>query len=365
MSKIPFERFIITFLLFNKSIPYIIEKLKTFGYYVTEPEVLEVFNNVRSVLPPTIEATINNGVILDTSNDQHIQWLKHFGVYEFYDFILRQNNKPKEPEKCPEYFKWFDDCLWVHGYVDVMCLANILLFNGEPVDSIADVIQFKYRKKVGVEAWNSYINIFWDTTSITAKEAMYHCVPFQNNALIVRKMRSGVSEIEMSGNKLSTRGSVISVSDDANDGSDISFTFHNADYIKWKIGYRDIKIPDVKDFLEQVKKDSYYRYYETMSMTQSAEIITEDGSNDELGAFEKTIVRKRNVEEQRAGMAKKWLDLYLKADASKPPDEAKANDFFDRMDDLELDFGDKPNEKIVRIQDVPNIMKDVKEDLGT
>jgi hypothetical protein len=55
----------------------------------------------------------------------------------------------------------------------------------------------------------------------------------------------------------------------------------------------------------------------------------------------------------------------LRADASKPPDEGDSKDFFDKMDQLELDFEEPADEKIMRIQDAPNILKDVKEDLGT
>ena len=215
---------------------------------------------------------------------------------------------------------------------------------------------FKYRKKIGVDTLELYARVFWDTESLTAKEAFYFCDPFKKNALIVRHLRSGDTEITMSGDDADTE----------HDGSDVPFTFHDTKYIKWKIGYRDIEVPAPRDFLEQVKKDSYYKYYESMNMTQSVETEVEDGNDDRLGEYEHKKVKHRNVEEQRAKMAKHWVDLYLKAEDSIPDGGNSSEDFFEKMRQLKLDFEDV--EKIASIDDMPGVLDDIRgdmSDLGT
>lgn len=346
MSKLPFKRFVVSLLLFNKSIPFVVEKLKGFGYFSTDDEVSEIFSEVRTILPESIREIVNNGNIFDLSNETHIQWLNHFEVFEIYDYINRCSQNIQDP---PPYFKWCADCLWIHEHKDIMCLVNILLYNNESYDCISDIISFKYKKKIGVEALKLYHSIFWTTESVTAKDALKYCIPFRENALILRQFRSGDAEIEK-------------MSIDECDGMELPVVFHDSNYIKWKIGYHDVKIPSVKDFMEEVKKDSFFKYKETMAMTHSAEYEEEDGSNDKLGAFNSTKSYYRNVEENRAKQVQKWLDVFLKADKSIPPEPAKNDDFFDKMAQVELEF-DECEESIVRIDDVPNIMEDIKGDL--
>ena len=346
MSKVPFKKFIITFLFFNKSIPFIIDRLKGFGYFIKEDEVKEIFDEVRVILPESITSLINAGLAVDLTNEVHIEWLKTIGVFEFYHYIVKRDTE-KEP---PEYFKWFSDCLWIHGYRDVMSLVNILLFNDEPVDEISKIVMYKYKKKVGVDAFQFYQKIFWDTEFLSAKDALLYCTPFRDNALIVRKLRSGSTE-------------VTSMDDDEQDGSDVPLTFHDTNYIKWKIGYRDISVPNARDFMERIKADSYYKCYEAMNMTQSVEIIEEEG-NGQFGAFDSKVTKKRNVEEQRVKLIKDWMDVYLKADKAMPDPESKADDedFFGKMQQLELDFEDQ--EKLMSIMDDPQIMNDIKGDIS-
>lgn len=346
MNRIPFWRFIVTFLLFNKDISYIIEKLRSFGYNITEDAVKGAFSSLRNMLPESLGQVLSERGMFDIKNESHVQWLKHFGVFEYYDFIIR--NKDIKDEDTPEYFKWCQDCVWVHQYKDVMTLMNILIFNDEPNDSISKIIMFKYKKKIGVDAIDLYKKMFWDCSSITAKEALYFCIPFQDNALIIRKLRSG-AEIE-------------SVDNEAHDGSDVPFNFHDTNYIKWKIGYRDVSVPTSKDFLERVKQDSYFKYYEAMNMSQSIESEEESGDNDKLGAFNSTKITRKNVEEQRAKISKHWLEIYLKAEGAMPKGDPEKDDFFEKMNQLELDFED--DEGVARIEDVPDIMSDIKGDIS-
>jgi len=341
MSKVPFEKFIISLLFSNKSIPFVVDKLKSFNYYITEQEVLEVFNDIKGILPVSIKNLLESGNSLSLEDPSHAQWLKQFDIFEVYDYMHGKYDNP------PLYFKWMEDILWAHSYEDVMTLINIFMFNGEPADSISDIISFKYRKKIGVDSFQLYEKIFWNSKDITAKEAMYHCTPFRANTIIVRKLRMGDTEKK-------------TIDDDGDDGSNVSFLFHDNNYIKWKIGYKDCKIPNAKDFFDSVKKDSYFKYQESMNMTQSVEVFDEEGSNDKIGEYEVHRTSKRNVEEQKAKLSKMWLDMYLKANESAP-EAGEHESFFKQLEQVSLDFND--DEKIVNIDDAKNILNDIKGDM--
>lgn len=347
MSQLPFKRFVITFLLFDKGIPYIVDKLKDFGYKVADTEVSDVFDEIRTTVPPSVSEILNSGQILNLENETHVEWLKHFGVYEFYDYIVNKGKVEANTKERP-YFKWCSDCMWAHSHQDIMSLINIFLYNDEDLEEISKIVMFRYRKKIGADALELYRRMFWDTEGMNAKEAIHYCVPFRNNTLIVKKLRGGVTEITMPMEE--------------NDGSDVPFTFHDTDYIKWKIGYRDgFEVPSPTDFMRRVQEDSYFKYYETMNMTQSVEVEEEEGENDKLGEFNATRKRKRNVEEQRVKMAKHWLDVYLKAHASMPTGGQKNEDFFDKMEELELGYDE---EKIMSIEDNQQILQEIAGDMN-
>jgi len=348
MSKLPFEKFIITFLLLNKDIGWIVEKAKEFGYCVSPAEVKELFDDLRDTLPPAIKQEVNERVTFTIDKPEHAQWLEHFEIAEFYDFLLRKNERLKEP---PPYFKWFRDIVWMHNNQDVLAIVNIFIFNGEPLESISDVISFKYKKKIGIDTLKIHQRIFWNTALLSATEALYHCLYFRSNALIIKKIRGS-----------SAFDSATVLNNDQTDGSEISFVFHDNNYIKWKIGYPVIRVPTAKDFLEKVKTDSYYKYYEAMNMDQSIEVEEEEGTSAELGDYDRTKTRRRNVEEQRARAAKHWMELFVKADKAIPNGAMESDDFFKKMDQLELDFGDA-DEKIVSIDNAKDILTDIRNDV--
>jgi len=339
MAKIPFKKFIITLLFCGKDVNEIVDKLKTFHYKVYPEEVSHIFDDVRAVLPASIIDILDTRGLLRLSEEQHIQWLNHFGVFEVYDHILRSAKNVNDP---PNYFKWCDDCVWIHTHEDIMSIVNIFLFNDESIETISDVLIVKFKRKVGVDALELYKKIFWDMTEISAKEAMRFCIPFMSNALIIRNFRSG-SEIAI-------------INEASHDGCDVPFHFHDMNYIKWKIGYK-VEPPRPKDFLEKVQTDSMYKYYEAMAMTQSIEIDEETGSND-AGGFDNTKIKRRNVEEMKANAAKKWLDIYVKAKEHMPDDRSDSDDFFKKMSQLELGFDDC-KESIANIDDLPDVMGDI------
>jgi hypothetical protein len=97
-----------------------------------------------------------------------------------------------------------------------------------------------------------------------------------------------------------------------------------------------------------------------MQMAQSVESEEESGTN-QFGSFDRTLKKKRNVEEQRARAAKHWLDLYMKADEKIPKgDNENEGDFFTKMNQTDMGFDE---EQIVSITDVPNMLDDIKEDM--
>lgn len=344
IGKLPFSKFVVALLLANRDIPYILRKLKEFKYHAEESDISEIFSELRMVLPKSLKKEVEDKVLFSFQNEKHAQWLETLGVAELYDFLMRKDMKDIEQ---PQYFKWLRDVIWIHTHNDLQCLVNILLFNQEELKSISDIISFKYKKKIGIEALQLHMRLFWDCRFISAKEALFNCVPFRKNALILRSMRSGIEASLLH--------------DDSHDGSDVSIVFHDTSYIKWKIGYnKDIKVPDAKYFLEKVKTDSYFKYYEAMNMIQSVEIEEESGSNDKIGSFDSTKVKKRNVEEQKARAAKHWLDLFVKADKAIPTEGPSEGDFFERMNQLKIDFDE---EKIADIQENPDILNDIRGDM--
>lgn len=346
MSRVPFRRFITTFLLFNKNIDFIVNKLREFGYAITDFEISDIFKQLKNTLPEKYKEALEKRDVFDLNNPGHVEWLKQLGTFEYYDYIVRKDQSLEDP---PKYFKWCEDCMWIHAYKDVMVIVNILLFNEEDLESISKIISFKYRKKISMEALELYKKVFWDVDSLTAKEALHYCLPFRNNALIIRKLRSGDEAVAYSEDS------------ENNDGSDVPFVFHDAKYIKWKIGYRDVEIPTPRDFMEKVKQDSYFKYYEALNMTQSIEIEEEEGSNDKIGAFNSIKKKRRNVEEQRAKLAKQWTDLFIKAHNSTPSAGSDKNALLDKIEQLELEFEE---EKMARIDDMPEVMNDIRQDIN-
>ena len=348
MNRIPFRKFIITLLVCGKTVNDIVQRLRSFNYYTTPDDVANIFSDIRNVVPPSINELFDVRQLLRVDDETHMQWLKHFGIFEVYDYIIRGNNNVENP---PGYFKWVKDCVWAHTHKDVMSLINIFLFNEEPLDTISDVIYVKYKKKIGVDALKLYSEIYWDTTNMSAKEALICCLPFQHNALIIRQFRSGNAELEMN-----------NINSEAHDGCDVPFNFHDSEYIKWKVGYKQFEAPTPKDFLEKIQVDSMYKYYEAMNMACSIEIEEEEGTND-MGSFDNRKTRRRNVEEQRVKIAKQWLDLYIKAKEHMPGDKDTEKSFFEKMKELELNFDDT-NEKIAQIEDMPDVADDIKGDMN-
>lgn len=342
MNKVPFKNFIITLLFCGKTINDIIDKLKSFNYDITEDEILLISNELKSTLPKSVIDILNNRLLLNLENNIHVEWLKKLNIFELYHYITSNN---KNNSDVPNYFKWCEDCVWIHSYYDVMSIVNIFIFNNEPLENISDIIMLKYKKKIGIDALNLYKKIFWDTENLTAKDALRYCIPFHDNTLIIRKFNNN-TEIECP----------------SNDGSDVTVNFHNINYIKWKLGI-PITTPNTDDFLKQVQTDSIYKFYEVMNSTQSIEEIKEEGQNDKFGVFDSTKTTKRNVEEMRVKLAKQWLDIFIKVkEHTGASDQDSTTKFFNQMKQVQLEF-DNCEEHITKIDDIPNLFENIKGDI--
>lgn len=344
MKTIPFKKFILTLLFFGHDASFISNKLKSFGYIYHPSDISEMFVDIKSIMSPKMKEHLEQSQPLDINNEAHRSWLMYFKVFDLYHYISTKNDPSRPP-----YFKWFDDCLWVHNYQEAMSLVNIFIFNDEPLESIAAILYFRYRKKMSVDALQKYKEYFWNTENLTAPEAFKYCKPFQENAMIIRRMRTG--EV------------AVSVQDIDRDNSvDLPVLLQDSEYIKWKIGYQDVKVPTTRDFLQQVQRDSYFKFYETMQMARSAEAEEEVADSDQFGSTTTTRKRFRNVEENRAKLARQWLDIYLKAQVSMPSDNVGDDNFFERMDQLELKFHDY--DKIALISENYDILEDISGDMS-
>lgn len=347
MKTAPFKRFVQAFLFIGERLPEIRTRLLNYGFHCEEDDLLPILEQIRGILPDQLAEKFDSSRPFLLSDDIERQWLEQFKVDEFIDFYMNRKN----PGDRPEYFKWFNDCLWILGQPDTACIVNSLIFNGDKPDVISDVISFKYKKKIGVEALARYGSIFWDTSSLNARDALYFFKPFRDNNLIIRHIKAGY-EIEAEAWDRS-----------GNDGSDVPVIFHEPSYIKWKIGYKNIEVPSAETFLEQVKKDSYFKYYEAMNMVRSIEEQHSEGFNEKVGQYTENHVKRRNLEEQKARAAKAWLEMYIKAQKhiTRPNGGSDEDeDVFEKMSKLEMKWDE---EKIAEAQEIPGLLNDIRGDL--
>ena len=168
--KAPFYKYIIFQLFTNKNFSTIVESLRNKNFYVSSKEIETVYNEIIPVLPKVMSEKLINKDYLDLGSDTTRDMLKYYDIYEMYlDHLMK--NKVIEVDGDQFYTKWFSDLEWVMSYKDVMSIINTLMFNEEPIESISTIIQFKYKKKVGVDALEFYQKIYWNTSNISAKEA--------------------------------------------------------------------------------------------------------------------------------------------------------------------------------------------------
>jgi hypothetical protein len=347
--KIPFIKYIINQIFSNKNIQNISEDLGKKHYFITTDEVNEVFKDVLETSSPAIRECLSNRQLLDIENDAHADVLRHYGIYDLYEY---SNLGTVAIEDAPKTVKWFEGINWILEYEDVMALVNIFLFNEEPLLSISSVLQFKYKKKISVKALEMYQSIYWDTSLISGKEALRYCKSLRNSSYVVRRFADGELEVIHKEKK----------NPESSNGYEEPSYMMDTNYIKWKIGYKkDIEIPSTKDFLSSVKMDAMYKYQEALHMEKSIEVDTEEGVGFEGNTIDLTKTKRKNVEAERARLMKNYLDLFIKADDKMPDDNADEENFFKNLEQINMTFVNK--EKIINIEERPDILDDIKGDM--
>jgi len=345
---IPYYKYIINQVFYSNKIQNICDDLNKRHFSISYEEVSEIYNDLVNTLPEIVRESVMKREPLSLDIKAHEDILKYYGIYDLYTYTVFKNNRPPE---APYFFKWLDDLDWVMRYEDVMTLVNVLMFNGEPLEGISSVVLFKYKKKVGYDALVMYKELFWDIDVMSAKEAIKYCNMLKNSSYVIRRFVDGEVEVEHAEFK----------SPEDYNGTSQAFYMMDTNYIKWKIGYKsDVKIPDVKDFLNEVKMDSIYKYQEALNMTRVVDVDTEEGEGFQ-GPISITKVKKRNVESERVRLMKSYLDLFIKAEEKMPDDSKEEESFFKNIQQLNMTFVN--NEKILNVDDDPQILLDVKDDM--
>ena len=343
MMKTPFHKYIINLVFANENILHICDNLVKKNFYVTRDEIDSVYNDVLSTAPSSIHEFIHNKQPLNIDDPSHVEFLNYYGVYEIYSYPFL-----KDKEDRPRYCKWIEDINWIMSYDDIMTLVNMMIFNDEDHDNISTIIQFKFKKKIGVDTIDMYKEIFWNVGNISAKEAMKYYPILRDSSAIIRMLSNGDSEIE--------------TLRESSNGINIPFYSMDSDYIKWKVGYK-VKAPDLKSFLQKVQTDSMYKYEEAMKMVRSVEVSTEEGVGFEGNEVDITRTSRKNVESEKLKIAKGYVDLFIKAAEKMPVEQSEEEaDFFKNLEQLTLEFVN--NEKILSAKDIPGLMEDIRRDIG-
>jgi hypothetical protein len=349
----PFKKFIQAHYFAGQPVHNTIGICGIYGYLTTTGEVSKYYAEISDILPQALQDLMANGGHFDSTNDSHSQWLKHFGVFEVYDYMSRRKIKMDDT---PAYFKWIEDILWMNKLPDVQTVVNILMFNGEPDHTISGIISFKYKRKVGVDALRLHRELFWNCLILDAKSALYYCKNFHSSALVIRQITSGTCVLNTSEELEKAITSIASGDEYGDDGNNVGVVFQDPEYIKWKIGVPDAKVPDTREFLEEVKKSSIFKFREASMISQSIEVEEKKGNNAALGDFNETITKKRNTEERRSRMMKEYLDMFIKAEKAMPEKKDDTENFFQRLDQLEMNFG---GERLAVATDQKDLFADI------
>ena len=348
--NIPFYNYVVYQIFIGNKIQHICTDLKRKNLEISEGEVSAIYRELIETTPKSISDAVVNREPLDLTNENHIDYLKHYNIYEYYLNYLHKNGQI-EVEYSKEFFdKWIEDIEWLMSYKDVMTIVNILMFNGESLEGVSAVVQFKFKKKIGYDALLTYKNVFWNIEAISAKEAMKYCPMLKDSSYVIRRFENGEVEVEHA---------EFTKPEQTNGSMEATYIM-DTDYIKWKIGYKDIKVPDVKDFLKQVQMDAMMKYRESLTMEKVVEIDREEGDGYD-GPINITRTKRRNVEAERLRMAKGWVDMFIKASEKMPDDEASEDSFFDNLSSIKMEFVN--TEKIMSVDDDPNLLDDIKDDV--
>jgi len=315
---------------------------KDMGHQCIEIDVTTSAKVLRDVLPKNLSKMIDQSAPFRINEPVHVEWMNEFGVFEILDFMAR-----KDMEDPPPYFKWIRDAIWICSNPPIHALVNALLFNGDQCADVADVVQFKYRKQIGTDALEIYKKLFFNVDGVSAMHVIQLCNHMTNSSIVLRQMSDPDYVRKNNKPELDT-------------GFTEAMIFHNSNYIKWKLGYKNIKPPSSTEFLEQVMLDASNKYYEATerSYLEGNSMVTGE-------AVEQTTTMYRNAEKERSKLMKSYTDLYIKASNSRPVGagtKSKADELIEELSQLRMTF-DSITDHIIDINSMPDIAGEIAMDI--
>lgn len=328
-SMIPFKRFIIAQLFLGKQPAEIQAKLQKFGYVAKTSEIEDIYLDIKSVAPDSIKdpLAVSHPVLIENGSD----WFKHYDILDYMEYAEKKEHKDA-----------FDAVVWLHNENVVCTLVNALIYNEEDLSVISAVVKFKYKKFVSQKALEIHKRIFWDVANLSAFECLERYKYFSGNSLVL-----------------------VGTFDESHDDIKEAIIFRDKEYIKWKIGYKEVKAPSTLEFLDRVKADAAFMYEEAMLMTRSVTRSHSEGNNvDEDGnpvVIDNTTTSYQNVTQAKLSTAKKAVDLYLKADKALPvkKESTESDAFFEKIQQISMMYDMDEKDKIVTGEDAAAILAEM------
>ena len=350
---LPIKKYIISLFFLGNNIEDIIEKVESLDFKIQEGDVISIIEEYKLILPPSIISLLNSHSGLSPEHESVIPWLKYLKIEQYYDYLYFNG---KREDYTPLSYKWCADAEWISKEQHVRSLVNIFLFNEEPLESITKIVAFKFRKKVSQKALEIYQEVFWNTVGVTARQAVYYYIPFQDTTAIIKRLEGDYTTDVACSKKYATAEIGRSILD------------QDLDWVKWKVGVKDLEAPTPERFLSRVQKDVAMMYDEVMSSDNIREVkVTEnkvlttvdDEGNKHSELYDETEVITKNTTEFKINNMKKLTDLFVKAEASMPKEGSSSTQkFFETLKKFELSYTSEFDAKIVNLEDNPAALED-------
>jgi hypothetical protein len=337
---LPYKRYVMILIFLGKDMEQIQDCISAMNYYYDSNMISDILREITLFISLPIKNMIDNKISLAINDENCIGFLKHFEVFEMYHYIKTNGNNNNNN---PSYFKWCQDALWIVENMKIMAPVNLFIFNGDSNENILDFLTFKYRKRISIEAIDLYKKIFWDCQEIDAEDAIKYCLAFHGNTIILKE-------------NIVTSEKEIKVPSDYKD-------LNSSEYVKWKMGYKNVPVPTTKQFFDDVKRDCAYTYQEIMNRvdfkTKSTRTIK---SPDGAIVSDEVTINSKDCIDAKYHLVNKVLKVYTEVEDRMPTEDETSEDFFKKMQNIEIKYEDV-NKKILRIEDCPQILNDIREDL--
>lgn len=323
-GRVPQRGLIRALILIGKSGEDIIATCRDFGYGCSREDVTVTARAILDIAGANVKKLIEDKQPLRADDPGHRQWLEVFGVREMVEFMA-----DKARVDPPDFFKWVRDAIWINAMAEVQIVVNTLMYNGDDDQSIASVLRFKYKMTISAEALRIHREIFFDAKDLSADIVIANCMRMHGSTLVLREisgetgMRRGYAEVD--------------------GGQNRHFVFHNSEYLKWKLGYPELKPPRAEDFLNKVMTDAEFRYYEASQMTQFAKRKKEEGLSAVTGEnYNNEVTQYDNVATEQAKLLNHYANMYVRALRAKPVSRSSAaEDLIAKLTRIEIEFDNK------------------------